>query len=177
MQLTEEKRKALIEWSRKYLLDAFRTVETHPNSEAAKANLALRKIALASLTAEPVAYTSQANLDAVSEAKPKNLEFMTGDKRIYQCPVRLYTTPPAPALRLPDDLKYDDAPCHLSAYEADCWLNGASWMRREVERLNATAPQPVKLPGYVDDLHGVGPVMSAEAVEEAIRADGYQVEG
>lgn len=47
---------------------------------------------------EPVAYTSQANIDAVSEKSPKQLEFMSGDKSIYRNPVALYTAaqPSAP---------------------------------------------------------------------------------
>jgi hypothetical protein len=34
---------------------------------------------------------------------------------------------------------------------------------------------PVELPNCVDDLHGIGPVMSAEAVEKAILAAGGSV--
>ncbi|MGP2520502.1 hypothetical protein ACTUSX_11515 [Pantoea ananatis] len=35
--------------------------------------------------------------------------------------------------------------------------------------------RPVELPDYVDDLHGIGPVMSADAVVEALRQQGYEV--
>lgn len=35
--------------------------------------------------------------------------------------------------------------------------------------------RPVELPDCVDDLHGVGPVMSADAVVEALRQQGYEV--
>lgn len=35
--------------------------------------------------------------------------------------------------------------------------------------------RPVELPDCVDDLHGVGPVMSADAVVEALRHQGYEV--
>jgi|GEM_PF-2641358 len=45
---------------------------------------------------EPVAYTSQANLDALAKKPPKTLEFMTGDKSVYRNPVTLYTESPAP---------------------------------------------------------------------------------
>lgn len=41
--------------------------------------------------------------------------------------------------------------------------------------LAALTAQPVKLPDCVDDLHGIGPVMSADEVESAIRAAGYEV--
>lgn len=42
--------------------------------------------------------------------------------------------------------------------------------------LSALIGQPVKLPNCVDDLHGIGPVMSADEVESAIRAAGYEVQ-
>lgn len=47
---------------------------------------------------EPVAWTSKANIDALASRKPKQLEFMTGDKSIYREPVELFTraAPPAP---------------------------------------------------------------------------------
>ncbi|MBW1251987.1 hypothetical protein [Pantoea allii] len=35
--------------------------------------------------------------------------------------------------------------------------------------------RPVELPDCVDDLHGIGPVMSADAVVEALRQQGYEV--
>ena len=41
--------------------------------------------------------------------------------------------------------------------------------------LSALTAQPVKLPNCVDDLHGIGQVMSADEVESAIRAAGYEV--
>lgn len=48
---------------------------------------------------------------------------------------------------------------------------------REVLRLNSgSKPFVVKLSGCVDDLHGIGPVMSAEKVVKAIKAAGGSVE-
>lgn len=35
--------------------------------------------------------------------------------------------------------------------------------------------RPVELPDCVDDLHGIGPVMSADSVVEALRKQGYEV--
>lgn len=42
--------------------------------------------------------------------------------------------------------------------------------------LAALTEQLVNLPNHVDDLHGVGPVMSADEVIAAIRAAGYEVQ-
>lgn len=48
---------------------------------------------------QPVAWTSQANLDTLKSEPRKTLEFMTGDKSIYSNPVPLFSHP-APAINL-----------------------------------------------------------------------------
>lgn len=80
------------------------------------------------------------------------------------CALRLlYTTPPAPAIRLPDYRFYE-------AFGFNAFID-------EVKRLNATAPQPVKRPatkciGWVRDA-----IHEHDAKwEENIRAAGCQVE-
>lgn len=81
-------------------------------------------------------------------------------------------TPPAPALRLPEAIV--DWVCQMCAsiYHTDSddvAQNHINEIRATLERLNATAPQPVKL--------NSSSVMSRSYVVKAIRAAGYQVEG
>jgi hypothetical protein len=62
----------------------------------------------------------------------------------------------------------------------NCIHEHADWENFQDGFLLYTAPpapelKPIKLPNCVDDLHGIGPVISAEAVEKAIRDAGYEV--
>lgn len=68
-------------------------IKAHEESEVVLAKLAeLEK-------QEPIAWTSQANLDTLKSETPKTLEFMTGDISIYSNPVPLFTRP-TPAVSL-----------------------------------------------------------------------------
>ncbi len=69
----------------------------------------------------------------------------------------------------------DFAECVLSNYESRSYMAGTKSEALIRIALAALTAQPVKLPNCVDDLHGIGPVMSADEVESAIRAAGYEV--
>ncbi|MDI9276200.1 hypothetical protein QMZ65_03140 [Pantoea sp. EABMAA-21] len=97
--LTEDRRRSLIEWAEGYIEAAERSVENNPLDVSAKAYLELLQISYAALTTEPVAFKCREQL----------LENMTqavayvADTAIKIEP--LYTAPPLPALKLPDDLR------------------------------------------------------------------------
>lgn len=151
MQLTEEQRKALIDWAKKYILVTNRTVELHPNDESAKANLALLKIALSSLTAEPVGYTVVTGAGNTLFRKHKPRKRVTNEAAI---PV--YTSPPAPALRIPEcfhrllnhaygmSMGNDWNKGTMAGHHRQKLINAVAECREEVKRLNTTAPAEVK---------------------------------
>lgn len=45
------------------------------------------------------------------------------------------------SLRLPDEITLKDAPRLLDDDEQRCWVAGAHYMRNQVARLNASAPE------------------------------------
>ncbi|WP_312630997.1 hypothetical protein [Pantoea piersonii] len=174
MQFTEEQKAALIEFLNAEIARIERKKELW---EGDQFRLASHRITLASLTAEPVGYIHKhawrEYKQAVCTGGDDGHEMYANTSNHFA----VYTAPPAPALRLPDEVKRADAPCHLDAYEADCWVSGASWMREESERLNATAPQPVKLPEEVGfRLPSGKSILYKNDVIAAIRAAGYQLE-
>lgn len=92
--------------------------------------------------------------------------------------------------QLQSKLKRQYAALAALTAEPCAFLYGASFERGEVEGEIEDSPgtdmpvfttqpaqllRPVELPDCVDDLHGVGPVMSADAVVEALRKQGYEV--
>ena len=98
---------------------------------------------------EPAAFTSQANLDAISSKPAKQLEFLTGDKSVYRNPVALYTTA-VPAV-LPPEVTPADAECSYSAGRAEAWASGANWMREKVKAMSCQPEKVVKLPAAEKD--------------------------
>lgn len=88
---------------------------------------------------------------------------------------KLYTTPPAPALRLPVDGLPDNSE-ESEVYRQGFAMGCACYAKRVIE-LNATAPQQVKAP-KTHDVHGFpepGCVVN-ERWRDAIRIAGYPVE-
>lgn len=130
MQLTEEQRKALI-------------AEVHYNLEhcfCSEKTTQLMKIALASLTADPVATASRSSLNDLRTGERKcsriwGVDAEWGESREVE---KLYTTPPAPALRLPDMQQIYSLYCTPTTGS----MNALAHIERELLRLNATAPQP-----------------------------------
>ena len=119
MQLTEEQKAALIKQAEHML------TLTAPNGLSTQ----LFKIALASLTAEPDLYRDSQGC-FVTKRKGEKL-IKAGE--LFK---PLYTTPPAPALRLPDSIS-------LSGDMDEVYVAAWNDCISEVKRLNATAPQPV----------------------------------
>lgn len=66
-----------------------------------------QQIALASLTAEPVGFTSQANIETLGKEGGKTMELMTSDASVYRTPVPLYTAPPVPVIQFPGYKRMD----------------------------------------------------------------------
>lgn len=147
---TEAERAALIEHCKMNILQAKGILPTlegvAPESEVARKvrkELELQEIALAALAAEPATYAIQDEQDRkegnMRAFNSLGVSAYVNPEKYGLTQLALYTTPPA-ALRLPDEVKQSDAPCHLDAFEADCWVSGANWMRDAVESVNATAP-------------------------------------
>jgi len=103
---------------------------------------------LAELEKQPaVAWTSQANIDALASRSPKQLEFMTGDKSVYIEPVELFTRA-APAVNLaelvPDGWKLVPVEPTSEMLE-EIWLDERfkeMAMKRRYYALLAAAPAP-----------------------------------
>lgn len=101
----------------------------------------LARIALASLKAGPLGYIRYEDAALLPfERKHTCVEIAVYKQQSFSTDSPVYTAPPVVALKLPDEVKRADAPCHLDVYEADCWVGGAMWMREQVQRLNAAAP-------------------------------------
>jgi len=125
---TEEQRAELIE----ALEEAIKT-ETHSVYGHAA------RIALAALAAESVGWLiGLPGLYPTFTLDYRNVEqaIKAGDYEITP----IYTAPPVAGLMLPKEVTRSDAPCHLSAEEADSWVDGAGWMRDEVQRLTPSEP-------------------------------------
>ena len=168
MQLTEEQRKALIDEA-EHMLTRY---------DKRSMNYKVIQISLAALTAErcgsliqavnpqtgsvTISYRARgiASIDPteVSEWEMQEIE-------------HLYTAPPVAALRLPDEADGSNLPFAAMGWNA-CLA--------EVKRLNAAAPQPVKLKPIIqisytqDEITCMCNVRNDDI--EAIRAAGYQVE-
>lgn len=136
MQITEEQRKSLAGLCRIEIKRWKAASESNPNM---RYMVEIIEIALAALTDEPADW----------QFKAVNGEWMgtIGRDGMLQavkegCEVRaLYTAPPVAALRLPDEITLKDAPRLLDDDEQRCWVAGAHYMRNQVERLNASAPE------------------------------------
>lgn len=78
-----------------------------------------------------------------------------------------------------DDCPYQSAIVRCFNCDAQtAQMAGKSKIEMAIRAWNkrAAPPEPVKLPGCVDDLHGIGPVMSADAVVEALKVAGVEVQ-
>lgn len=144
---TEEQKVALIEHAKVWIADAEAARDEIPFGfdEDTEKEFSLIKIALASLTAEPVAYEVKGLLCHTLE----EAEIYVGE------PEPLYAAPPAPAIRLHDFEEDESAfrdglnaliDCLEDCGDAEQGLRLALRAMMANARLNATAPQPVKLP-------------------------------
>ncbi|WP_064365976.1 hypothetical protein [Pantoea ananatis] len=112
-------------------------------------NLELQKVALAALTAEPVKTKLK-----YSSVLPKFIGDTTEIESVH-CWVHGNT---------PEFATNEEAYAEAQKMTGDLYTNPPAQLLR-----------PVELPDCVDDLHGVGPVMSADAVVEILRQQGYEV--
>lgn len=80
--MKSEEKQALICWAHKWLEPAKRMAQSNPNDESAQASMALYEIALAALTAQPVAWLVELHEpmtdDYCREVKTVQLEKPTG---------------------------------------------------------------------------------------------------
>lgn len=190
MQLTEEQRNALIEHAKVWIADADAARDEIPFGfdEDTEKEFSLIKIALAALTAEPVEYRVMredagiAGHCATLEDAQATVKNWNENWKIQP----LYTAPPVPALRLPDeDAAKDMLKCMYSGRALSSATEAIKWYAGEVKHLNATAPPPVELPKYTQEVYPNHLLENQkiksrnEAIGEcadAIRAAGYQVE-
>ncbi|RTY58763.1 hypothetical protein EKL29_07990 [Pantoea sp. YU22] len=181
---TEEQRKALVDWLKPQISELEAVCDEIPFGldEDDSMQLQVMKIALASLTAEPE-YTRYdcgcCGFEVIDEWRDNDVCPKCNHKPLGK--TELYTAPPAPALRLPDAVSCDG----FNEKEPDEARNlgqceGWNAYRAEAVRLNATAPQPVKvnLTGILASFPAVGEGIYLEkaGVERAIRQAGGQVE-
>lgn len=143
--MTEEQRQELIQHATEEIrlkTEHIARLEKHMpgqfNTSRYQMEVLTAKVALAALTAKPVGtirietdWNIHRNVATLYMGKDLvAADMATGDK--------LFTAPPAPVLRVPDELRNEDAPSSFDAHEADCWLDGASWMLGEVKRMNGS---------------------------------------
>ncbi len=190
MQFTEEQKVALIEFNRAIITqhESYAVPESSWPDEV-RLLVSSARIALAALTAEPVAYIIQDASDRAVNGKGRLSWHSAGayspeDINEYEVSSEpLYTTPPAPALRLPDEWTLADAEKFISDMtpptEEEAALFARNGLLDEIERLNATAPQPVKLPD-VEKWRSPEAVRAQNAyrvlVKKQLADAGYQVE-
>jgi len=97
---------------------------------------------------------------------------------IYETALAALTAEPVYQMRLLDggDNESEWIEVSLDEFNTQTTEKYGKWERRT---LYTTPPahllRPVELPDCVDDLHGIGPVMSADAVVEALHQQGYEV--
>ena len=167
---TEEQRKALIERARETerLLSRWCDSDAGVGETNGALDLSIIRIALASLAAEPVEYRYRERNPCTncvtgweSVDKELYLELLkVTDPDTAEFELR-YITPPAPAIRLPPEVdNWDNSASRIMKNigyvgSKEAFTIGANWMRGEAERLNATAPQPIKLPEYDEPKPGV----------------------
>lgn len=85
----------------------------YPDVEEAELDAAIFQIALASLTAEPVAYLNAADIKNVEE------HVLARRLRSHACTLPVYTAPPAPVV--PEEMTMADAIMEIDAKDADRW--------------------------------------------------------
>lgn len=97
-------------------------------------------------------------------------DFNKFQRKIYEIALAALTAEPAD--RIVDDGCSQRIGCVQVSDKLNCtWPLGTQFYTTPPAKLL----RPVELPDCVDDLHGVGPVMSADAVVEALRQQGYEV--
>lgn len=170
MQLTEEQRNDLAAECRRLIAEGEKPAAGYRT--VAKGKVA--EIALASLTAEPVYQFIANNHDKDgyvewADCNPDYFSKEPSDRRRI-----LYATPPAPELRLPDEMP-------VTRYTDANYFAGWHDHRAAVQRLNATAPQPVRLPPLISSWEGDDAISGRNRgimdCAKALREQGFQVEG
>lgn len=141
MQFTEEQKAALIEHIETEL-NVLRNVTLKHCDECERddveRDIRVQEIALASLTARPKAF--------IEEKAPGRDKFILKGFYLHGLNLddNLYTAPPAPALRLPDEIDGSRvAHVYLESTakdKLDAYVMGANETLAKVKRLNATAP-------------------------------------
>ncbi len=100
--LTQAERKTAIDSCVAEIAHLERCIKAHPDQPVLKVDLLVQQIALAALTAEPVAWTSQRSLDIRCKITAfTDVDSATdyGNKIRWESVIALYTTPPAQILR------------------------------------------------------------------------------
>ena len=128
--LTQEKRQKRINWlnARISSMEEARDEMPFGLSEDEEMELAAYKDSLASLTAEPVSFTSKANLETLAKEGSGTLEFMTSNASIYRSPIPLFTAPPVPEIKFPGRKELPDW-----VMDDDGFF---TWYEAEIKRLN-----------------------------------------
>lgn len=169
MQLTEEQRKALIEWIEAELLCS---EDIGYTGNARKC----MEIALAALTAEPgewITYYPDTDEESQREHSRSNescARRIAGEIGGYVEPV-YYGTPPAPALRLPDTQQIYSLYCTPTTGS----MNALAHIEGELLRLNATAPQPAP-DGWTHNLNADAALVMLDRIDTLDPADDGRIE-
>lgn len=126
--LTQEKREELIESAKNIIAHDDWLWERFSDIHASSDTVYLIKIALASLTAKPVAYLSK------NDVYSSENHILARNSPIHACTLPVYDEPPVPEIKLPEEVEISS----LVSPACDKWHQADGWNMclAEIKRLN-----------------------------------------